>query len=178
MATTTARPVYPLQRPKKPIQIDIVQDDYAATQYEFYIPSAVWSHSAVRDFIAQLHTLENGATIFKTATGVWEGVQEDTNIYRLIYKPREGTAEQTRAILQPWVADMMAHLAEWRESRQVMFLFTEQTIQCCISEIPSKHIKQLNEINRKPFETQVRSDFRKATRRHGQPKRTRPKTGA
>ncbi|HVC96347.1 MAG TPA: hypothetical protein VND64_21865, partial [Pirellulales bacterium] len=106
-----------------------------AIQYEFYIPAAVWSHSAVKEFREFLETkLSNGATIFKTAVGVWKGDEEDTNIYRLIVRPKETQAGQDpdpadhRQMILDAIEKMMAHLAEWKESRQKEFLFTVQII--------------------------------------------------
>jgi len=64
-----------------------IEHDYRQdiVQYEFYIPAAIWQHSAVKKFITQLSKMDPSATIFKGVTGVWKGEQEDTYIYRLIF---------------------------------------------------------------------------------------------
>lgn len=129
-APTTARtmnyPYIPLVQTKdKKAEID--HKTYTALQYEIYIPAKVWTHRAVLAFINNLE--QNGipgATILKTAAGRWDGIEEDTNIYRTIVYPKE---ENGKVGIKKWLQDrlgeMMAILAEWGESRQQVVLFTE-----------------------------------------------------
>jgi hypothetical protein len=57
--------------PTKPLQPygsrDVViyyDHNQNVVQYEFYIPAAIWDHSAVRNFITKLGQLDPNATIF------------------------------------------------------------------------------------------------------------------
>ena len=127
---TITRKTNPL-RPGNPVDITIDSVyEPEVVQYEFYIPAAIWDHSAVRDFIKNLGGLDPSATIFKGATGVWQGDQEDTHIYRLIRGPgAEKMPRQTvRNHLWNLVEEMMAKLSEWGESVQKAFFFTEAKI--------------------------------------------------
>lgn len=114
-----------VQDDDKPIDID--HHNYVALQYEFYIPAKVWTHRAVRAFF---DTIQGngmpGATVLKTATGLWEGAEEDTNIYRAVVWPKDPQGTATiRDWLQDEIGKMMAVLAEWFESRQEEIFFTE-----------------------------------------------------
>ncbi len=97
-------------------------------QYEFYIPAAIWKHSAVKVFVDKLRNLDRGATIFKGVLGIWKDEQEDTYIYRLILGPEEATDDYFNRIhetLCEGIAEMKVKLSEWKESAQDDFLFTE-----------------------------------------------------
>jgi hypothetical protein len=107
--------------------------DNEIIQYEFYIPADIWGHSAVRHFIDKLNQLDPSATIFKGITGVWQGEEEDTNIYRLIRRKGEVDSIKTRDVLCDYVGEMMAELSEWKESAQDAFLFTETKISTTFS---------------------------------------------
>lgn len=120
--------------PNGPVQVKIVHENTPAIQYEFYIPAAVYRHSAVRRFITRLGSVAPGATIFKGATGTWEGDEEDVNIYRLILGG-EFDAANVRSGLHAEIADMMSQLATWKESRQKAFLFTETLIQMDLASL-------------------------------------------
>ena len=113
-----------------------IEHDYRKeiVQYEFYIPAAIWQHSAVKKFITQLSNMDPSATIFKGATGVWKGEQEDTYIYRLIFDSGEFTYDTTRSKLIDFIGKMMASLSEWHESAQDAFLFTENDISYTLSK--------------------------------------------
>jgi hypothetical protein len=99
-------------------------------QYEIYIPAKVWDHRAVRAFRGNLFPNGfPGATILKTAIGLWEGTEEDTHIYRTIVSSTEmNAAANLRGWLQEEIGKMMAILAEWCESRQEVVLFTEMNL--------------------------------------------------
>jgi hypothetical protein len=123
---TKKYPYFPLKQ-KKPDRAEIEHRVYDAIQYEFYIPAKVWTHRAIVALIANFEqNLVPGATVLKTANGRWEGMEEDTNIYRTIVNPKEPNSELTlRRWIQEEVAKAMAILAEWYESRQRLVLFTE-----------------------------------------------------
>ena len=77
-----------------------------------------------------------GATILKTAIGLWEGVTEDTHIYRTIVSSDETNAEESlRHWLQEEIGKTMAILAEWVESRQEEILFTENKVYASKSKL-------------------------------------------
>jgi len=134
----TTHPVNPLE-PGPKIKLKVRHNSFESVQYEFYIPAAIWSHRAVLKFISELENITQGATIQKTATGVWQGEEEDTNIYRMIVRPKKGTIEtmqsRVRARLRNAIGEMMVTLAEWGESYQSEFMFTEVKLLSTTSEI-------------------------------------------
>lgn len=125
--------------PGKPIEA--THSTKTMIQYEFYIPAAIWSHRAVLAFINALEQITQGATIQKTATGVWEGEEEDTNIYRMILQLNEALIDgvpaqlQYRRRLQDAIGGMLADLAAWKESFQDAFMFTEKEIVVTFSSL-------------------------------------------
>jgi hypothetical protein len=118
-----------------------------AIQYEFYIPAAIYQHTATKLFLKQLGQLAPGATIFKGAVGSWKGDEEDVHIYRLILGGEFDPAN-VRMGLHPMIADLMAELATWKESYQDAFLFTEQLIQMDLTKIQIP--KQAAKVAKKP----------------------------
>ena len=60
----------PLQQKEK-IRIAVCHEENLALQLEFYFPVKVWNHRATVNFLKKLNTLNPGATIFISATGVW-----------------------------------------------------------------------------------------------------------
>jgi hypothetical protein len=122
-----SRPYRPLiHGPKEKIEFD--NEENLAYRYEIFIPAAIWRHSAVRAFLAYLEGVEPGATIFKGALGVWKKDVEDVNIYVMILKKGDWIPDNVRTSLRDAIADMMARLAEWKESFQKAFLFTETQV--------------------------------------------------
>ena|ERR1017187_1380901 len=125
--------------PGKPIEA--THSTKTMIQYEFYIPAAIWSHRAVLAFINNLEQITQGATIQKTATGVWEGEEEDTNIYRMILQLDEAVIDGVpahlhyRRRLQDSIGQMLADLATWKESYQDAFMFTEKEIIVTFSRL-------------------------------------------
>jgi hypothetical protein len=112
----------------EPAQITIEHENVGCVQYEFYIPATVYLHTATRRFLSRLGKLAPGATISKGAIGSWEGGEEDVNVYRLILS--EGfDREEMRANLHAEIADVMAALAESKESVQQEVIFTEVEIR-------------------------------------------------
>jgi hypothetical protein len=128
---TTTHTHQPLKPGAQTVAVD--HDHYGAVEYEFYIPAAVWDHSATWSFIQWLQALEPGATIFKGATGVWLGQLEDSYIYRMI--PRDGRYDRTnvRDALHAEIGSWHAKLATWIESAQQAILFTEIEIRATLS---------------------------------------------
>ncbi len=142
--TTTHHTYNPLYRGnKKTIRVE--HDNDSAVQYEFYFPQSVWSHSATKSFFIKLGNLAPGATIFKGATGVWKKDEEDVNIYRLILGGSDINKKVILSNLYMEIGELMAGWAEWNESIQEAFLFTETDIQLTISstnKIKSNHVFQ------------------------------------
>ncbi len=67
-------------------RVRVDHDDYAAVQYEFYIPEAIWLCPSVQTFIRRMQSIEPGATVFHGLIGVWHGVSETTRIYSLVLR--------------------------------------------------------------------------------------------
>jgi len=126
--------------PGEPEDVTIEHDyNEGIVQYEFYIPAAIWRHSAVKNFISQLTgKIDPSGTIFKGMTGVWEGEEEDTYIYRLIFDSSELSITLTRRIFNDLITEMMAKLSEHTESAQEAFLFTENVISATLSKMKTK----------------------------------------
>ena len=144
-SVTTTRTIQPLV-PNGSVPFKIDHENQPAIQYEFYIPAAVYRHSAVSRFITRLGTLAPGATIFKGATGTWEGDEEDVNIYRLILGG-EFDPINVRSMLHGEIADMTSRLATWKESIQKAFLFTEGLIQMDLATL--QNLKLLSQFKTK-----------------------------
>lgn len=126
-------------------------------EYEFYIPAAIWEHRAVVAFISHLEKHTKGATILKTALGVWEGQPEDTNIYRMILELGEATQVNIREQLQDAIGDMLAGLAEWIESYQEAFMFTEKEIIFTLSSLTNVSKDFMKDyLKRKNFKRKLR----------------------
>lgn len=116
--------------------IKVEHKEYDAVQYEFYFPQSVWSNSATKSFIIKIGNLAPGATIFKGATGIWKEDEEDINIYRLILGGDEFNKGSINSLLYSEIGQLMAYWAEWDESIQEAFLFTETDIKMTISSLP------------------------------------------
>jgi hypothetical protein len=97
---------------------------YAAVQYDFYIPSTIWSHQAVQTFLNRLLSIEPGATIFTTGLiGLWRGDTEQTQIYRFILRTDRLQKETMAAALRSEIGQLMADLAA-TPLRQNAFCYT------------------------------------------------------
>ena len=146
--TRSTRTTQPLDHgPARTVTIE--HEPFLATCYDFYIPVAVWYHTATKLFTGRISQLAGGATIFKGATGVWKrepapekpegadpGVdEEDIYIYRLIVRASEFNASGSRSGLHTEVANLMSALSEWDESRQQTVLFTEAEILMDLSRL-------------------------------------------
>jgi hypothetical protein len=126
--TSATKTIQPLA-PGNAASVVINHENRTAIQYEFYIPAAVYYHTAVQAFRQSLGQLAPGATIFRGATGVWMGEEEDVYIYRTLIKYGEHTPETLRPGLRSLIQAMMASLATWKEASQKEVLFTE-TLVC------------------------------------------------
>jgi hypothetical protein len=109
--------------------VRVEHDNYAAIQYEFYIPEAIWSHPSVQTFITRLQSVEAGATVFAGLTGVWQGVAETTRIYRLVLRAARFDANNTRAALHSEIGRLMADLSASPEHAQQAIMFSETDIR-------------------------------------------------
>ena len=118
-------------------EVTIEFENNVCVQFEFYIPAAVFRHSAVRRFLNRLDKLAAGATISKGAIGAWEGDEEDVNIYRVILAG-DFDREAVRSMLHSEIADVMASLAESKETVQRTFIFTEAELRLDCSTLRRK----------------------------------------
>ena len=113
--------------------VSVSHDDYAATQYEFYIPEAIWNHKAVRGLLARLEAFAPGATSFSRLAGVWDHKPETTRIYRMILRAGQFDPVDTRSVLHDEIGRMMADLSADPASAQDTFMFTETPIHVTMS---------------------------------------------
>ena len=114
-------------------QVSVSHDDYAATQYEFYVPEAIWNHKAVRTFLKRLEDFAPGATAFSRLSGVWDHKPETTRIYRMILRAGQFDPVDTRSVLHDEIGRMMAELSADAASAQDTFMFTETPIHVTMS---------------------------------------------
>lgn len=135
MRGSTRHRIRPLQRgASRPATVE--HDEFTATEYELYIPSGIWTHSAVERFLAEPLHAEGGATISKGATGIWRGGQEETHVIRIVIRH----AERDRGspffdLLQRRAGHLMARLAEWPEARQHEVMFTAKEVRVSVSRL-------------------------------------------
>ena len=100
--------------------VDIEHRVLHATQYEFYLPAAIWILPMTKLFIERISNLAPGATIFKGATGVWreekekgekgEVVEEDVYSYRIIVNAEVIPADNVRNGIHTEIANLSAAL--------------------------------------------------------------------
>ena len=105
-----------------------------AIQYDFYIPGAIWSQSEVINFLSGLSRLAPGATIFHGLIGVWQGVPEETCIYRLIVEYGEYDRNNLTSALRSEIGNLMARLSVTASSQEAI-MFTETNINMSLSNI-------------------------------------------
>lgn len=134
---TTQHTIQPLE-PGDPRTCTVNHDDYTAVQFDFYIPAAVWSHSATRIFLDRLKNLAKGATIFKGMVGVWQDEEEDTNIFRMILRRDKFDPDNIRRCLHSEVGDLFAKLSTSTESSQKAVMFTETVICVTMAKKPAR----------------------------------------
>jgi hypothetical protein len=133
-SNTTTHTVRPLREGgAKPVVVS--HEDYCAIEYEFYIPAAIWAHSATQTFIHRLQSVEPGATLFTGLHGIWRGQSEYTHVYRLILQACRFDRRNVRMTLQTEVGVLMAALSTWEESRQEEVWFTEREIHVSRSSV-------------------------------------------
>jgi PHD/YefM family antitoxin component YafN of YafNO toxin-antitoxin module len=113
--------------------VSVSHDDYAATQYEFYIPEAIWNHQAVRALLRRLETFASGATAFSRLSGVWDHKPETTRIYRMVLRAGQFAPAKTREILHDEIGRMMADLSADAGCAQDAFMFTETPVRVTMS---------------------------------------------
>ena len=130
---TTSHTVQPL-RPGGAETVEVDHNTYCAIQYDFFIPGAIWDHSAVRNFRSELQSVEASATIFTGATGIWEGSSEITHIYRMILRADRFSRANVRDVLHSRIGSVYAQLTTWTESTQQAIMFTETETMVSMSE--------------------------------------------
>lgn len=106
-------------------RVRVNHEDYAAVQYEFYIPEAIWAHTAVETFIKRLQSVEAGATIFRGLVGIWKTAPEATYIYRVIIRGNQVAAGNARSALHGEIGRLLADLSVSPQHAQQTFMFTE-----------------------------------------------------
>lgn len=116
-----------------PIHIAILHADHCAIAYDFYIPSAIWDDQPVQMFLARLRSVENSATVFNGLTGVWQGEQECTRIYRVILRSGQFDRSNIRTTLQNEIGRLMADLEITPGHGQQAVLFTETEVRVSLS---------------------------------------------
>lgn len=149
---STSHHLAPLQ-PQEKIHVTVLHEKSLTVQLEFYFPAKVWSHSATVTFLNGLTNLNPGATIFKTATGVWREEVEDVNIYRTIilnngekiYKDEEKFLKAVKSKLEYAIGEMMTGWAEWKETLQNAFLYTIQTVISSLSYFDQINKQQIEQ---------------------------------
>ncbi len=119
-------------------RVSVDHDDYEATQYEFYIPEAIWNHKAVRTLLKRLEDFAPAATAFTHLAGVWERKPETTRIYRMVLEAGQFDPDQTRATLRDEIGQLMAELSANAGSAQDAFMFTETPIRVTMSRGPAR----------------------------------------
>lgn len=109
--------------------------DYAAVQFDFYIPESIWSEARTQKFIETIQSVEQGGTIFKGLTGMWQGDQESTRIYRVTI-PCDGMGRAIlRAALHAEIETLLRSLALSPSTMQTALLFTETEIYVSLSSV-------------------------------------------
>ena len=117
-------------------RVSVDHDDYAATQYEFYIPEAIWNHRAVRALLKRLEDFAPAATAFSRLAGVWDHKPETTRIYRMVLRAGQFDPADTRSVLHNEIGLLMAELSADAGCAQDAFMFTETPIRVTMSSGP------------------------------------------
>jgi hypothetical protein len=107
---------------------------YEATQFDLYVPTAIWEHPAVRAFFRRIDAVEASATLFPGATGVWLGRPEGTTVYRKILRGNPASLDPTRQRLRVEVGRLMAELSLSPAHAQQAVLFTETAVRVSMSD--------------------------------------------
>jgi heme/copper-type cytochrome/quinol oxidase subunit 1 len=113
-------------------RMTVSHDRSNAVQYDFYIPEAIWNHESVQTFLTRLLSIEQGATIFNGITGVWQGDEEQTRIYRLILRSDRFQRNNVTSAFAGEVGRLMAELAVTPLAQQA-FMYTETDIMMHLS---------------------------------------------
>jgi hypothetical protein len=151
MSNKPVTPLHPskdgmrLRREKQPVPANvnttehkgnkIKHHEFKAIQYEFYIPTLILGHPAVKLFIERLGSVELGATTIPELGGVWKGVPETTTIYRMVVHANRFSRKGFRLAVQPEIGKMMDELARDanEKMKQEAVLFTETKIHVNMS---------------------------------------------
>jgi hypothetical protein len=138
MQGSTRHSIRRLRRATKPTRVAVAHDEFAATEYELYVPAGIWTHTAVQELLDEPLQIEGGATISKGATGLWRGGQEETHVIRIVVRHTEedvDRADRFFDLLQRKVGRLMARLAEWPEARQQEVMFTAKEVRVGTSRL-------------------------------------------
>ena len=124
----------PTEEGVAPARIDghIEHLNYAAIQYEFYIPRQIWNLEAVRLFIERVDSVQSGATVLPHVVGVWLGDREGTRIYRKIIRSARIARDSLRQLFEDEIRRMMRDLPP--ANQQDAVLFTENEIFVSLSQ--------------------------------------------
>jgi hypothetical protein len=101
MRGSTEHRIKPLRRAISPARVDVLHDEFVATEYEIFIPAGIWTHTAVQEFLDEPLRAEGGATISKGATGLWRGGQEETHVIRIVVRHTAERDSWSRPLLRP-----------------------------------------------------------------------------
>lgn len=113
----------------------IAHVNYAAVEYELYIPALVFHHPATQALIRKLQKVEPAATVSKGLQGIWRGQKEVTHVYRMILRISRFHRRSVRATLQNEIGNLMQVLSQSKKARQQIVLFTEREIHVCMSSL-------------------------------------------
>ena len=105
----------------------IKRNEQKVSEYEFYIPVAIWDHEAVIRFRQQLLTLAEGATTFDGLKGVWRGESEETMILRLILDHAAHELDGIQSKLN-FLIESLLHELEATPYYQKSFIFTANSL--------------------------------------------------
>ncbi len=120
-------------------QISVEIHENEAVQYDFYIPTAICEHPSIKNFLQKLSCLERGATIFQGLTGIWQGKEEKTQIYRLILQKGKFQRDNVKAALKRESGRLFAELSTTPHTQQA-FLYTETDILMNLNKLPENNI--------------------------------------
>jgi hypothetical protein len=137
MRRSTTHPVRPLRRGKA-MRVAVEHDEFAAIEYEIFIPAGIWTHTAVQEFLDEPLKIEGGATISKGATGFWHGSEEETHVIRIVVRADSTDPDAFFDSLQERVGRLMSRLAEWPEAKQQEVMFTAKEVRVGVSRLKTR----------------------------------------
>ncbi len=134
----------------KTMRVETYHEEYEATEFEFYVPSVVWTHCDVIEFRDRLAELPNGATVIKSVDGLWQDQSEETNIFRVIVRRGQVKLESLRNWAQNEVSRLTARLSQSEDSKQECVMFTEKNVKVSMCYLDPPKTKALTDVAKKP----------------------------